>query len=146
MQIPLYRWLKLMYDLKNSSQNIRESGAFLLGREDRIIDHILYNQLDPNVADSGIIMFNGKYFIELWKYCAIEHLKVLADIHTHPGNWTEMSETDRTNPMISQIGHYALIVPNYANKTFPTLKGVGMFRYEGNHIWKKTKNIKLSIL
>jgi hypothetical protein len=44
----------------------RESGAFLLGhRKDgraRIVDFILYDDLDPHALDTGIVRFDGRHF------------------------------------------------------------------------------------
>ena len=45
--------------------------------------------------------------------CAEKGLTVVADVHTHPGVPTQ-SRSDRANPMISQAGHFALIVPRFA--------------------------------
>ena len=52
----------------------RESGAFLLGFQKpgqpaRIVDFVLYDDLDPHSLDTGIIRFDGKYFGKLWAIC-----------------------------------------------------------------------------
>ena len=62
-------------------------------------------------------------------------MTVLADIHTHPDEWTGQSWSDQTNPMVSKVGHIALIAPFYARMSNVTLAGVGVYEYEGNHNW-----------
>lgn len=114
-----------------------ESGAFLLGtrREGRarIVDFVLYDDLDPGCLDSGIIRFDGRYYDALWELCNRRKLIVVADVHTHPGG-TGQSESDRAHPMISRAGHVALILPRYAGPPVHRSE-VGMYRYEGAKRW-----------
>src|SRR5690349_4485121 len=106
--IRLSVWKTLIKQLKYRGNNgKRETGAFLLGNRNtsEIISFICYNDLDPHAFDSGIIIFNGDGYIPLWEYCIKYHLKVLADVHTHPGEWTGQSDSDMRHPMIAQKGH-----------------------------------------
>ena len=58
-----------------------------------------------------------------------EGLEVVADVHTHPGG-VGQSQTDRDNPMIPEVGHVALIVPNFADRAdFPG--DIGIYEYRG---------------
>lgn len=116
----------------------RESGAFLLGRIEgtrrRIVDFVLYDDLDPHSLDSGIVHFDGRYFSELWAMCRARGLSVVADIHTHPFG-AGQSQSDREHPMISSAGHIALILPYFA--TAPGMhRGVVVHRYLGAKQWQ----------
>lgn len=115
----------------------RESGAFLLGRRDgdraRILDFVLYDDLDPCCLDSGIVRFDGRYFSELWAICKARGFSVVADIHVHPGG-SGQSESDREHPMISRAGHIALILPRFATGRLPR-RDIGMYRYLGGKRW-----------
>jgi hypothetical protein len=140
MQLAL--WKDLVKELKKRGQGKRETGAFLLGPKDGdiITEFICYNDLDPHAFDTGIIVFNGDGFILLWKHCGQHGLKVMADVHTHPSEWTGQSSSDKKHPMIAQAGHIALIVPSYATKRNQLLKGVGVHEFLGSRIWKSWEN------
>ena len=98
---------------------------------------VFYDDLDPNCLDRGYIHFNGAGYVPLWKICQREQLRVIADVHTHPTQWTDQSESDVANPMIAQKGHMALIIPNYARRLRFSLRGVGIFEYLGDGQWRQ---------
>jgi proteasome lid subunit RPN8/RPN11 len=130
-------WVDLITELLHRGQNVRESGAFLLGKNDNniITSFICYDDLDPDCLNEGYINFNGNGYIPLWEICLKEELKVLGDIHTHPGKWTGQSKYDQDNPMISQPGHIALIAPQFATVRNQKIKGLGIHEYLGDHKW-----------
>jgi hypothetical protein len=128
-----------MKELKKRGKGKKESGAFLLGPQsgDReITEFICYNDLDLTAFESGIIIFNGDGYIPLWKKCIKEGLKVWADVHTHPTDWTGQSASDMANPMVAQKGHIALIVPDFARRRRQLLDGVGIHEFLGERKWK----------
>jgi proteasome lid subunit RPN8/RPN11 len=131
-------WQKLMAELNKRGGGGRETGAFLLGKKgSRVVtEYICYDDLDPHALDTGIIVFNGDGYIPLWELCLQHGLKVLADVHTHPCDWTGQSGLDMRHPMIAQAGHIALIVPCYATKKRQLLKGVGIHEFLGNAEWE----------
>lgn len=133
-----FLWRRLLRKLRERGRaGTRESGAFLLGRRRRgrvrIVDFILYDDLDPNALNTGIVRFDGRYFAVLWDRCKARGLTVVADVHTHPG-CSQQSESDQNHPMISQSGHLALIVPDYAAAPVRR-RAVGMYRYQGGKRW-----------
>jgi hypothetical protein len=132
-------WRKLVRQLHRRGGEVRESGAFLLGAAGgtRIEHFIPYDDLDPKALSMGIVTFHGEGFISLWSYCLDHKMQVLADVHTHGDKWTGQSKTDRTNPMIEQAGHIALILPHFAAANRWSLKGVGIYEYQGDHHWQK---------
>lgn len=143
LQIPEPIWKALLHELRQRGFGIRESGAFLLAKigANRAIRFVCYDDLDPTALDSGIIVFQGRGFVPLWKLCTNDQLHVVADIHTHPGAWTGQSLSDSTHPMISHAGHIALIVPSFALNKRQRLRGVGIHEYLGNHQWR-TWNVR----
>jgi proteasome lid subunit RPN8/RPN11 len=131
-------WRRLVKRLRQRGWSAsRESGAFLLGYRKggcaRIVDFILYDDLDPHALDTGIVRFDGRYFGDLWDLCKGRGLSVVADVHVHPGD-PGQSDSDRAHPMISRAGHIALILPNFARSPVRT-KTIGMYRYLGNKSW-----------
>lgn len=113
-----FLWGRLVRALRERGHSgIRESGAFLIGTREsgrsRILDFVLYDELDPHSLDTGIVRFDGRYYGALWAYVERTKSAVIADVHVHPGEAFQ-SESDRRNPMIAQAGHIALILPHYA--------------------------------
>lgn len=134
-----FLWCRLLSGLRKRGYNrSRESGAFLLGYHRngraRIVDFILYDDLDPYCLETGIVHFNGRYFSDLWALCKARGLSVVADIHVHPGG-AGQSESDRLHPMISRVGHIALILPHFAAAPL-WRSAIGIYRYQGSKEWR----------
>ncbi|MDI1233379.1 MAG: hypothetical protein PSX81_03745 [bacterium] len=137
--IPKKVWQCLIKDLKVKGEGKRESGAFLLGTDNNITEYICYDTLYSKSFESGIIEFESIGYIPLWEYCKRNKLKVLADVHTHPYQWTGQSTLDKEHPMITEVGHFGLIVPQYASKRNQDLTGVGIYEYLGKYKWRTWK-------
>lgn len=135
---PARLWQSGLAELKRRGRGCRESGAFLLGQQEggkrRIVQIVYYDDLDPHCLDSGIVIFDGSYYKDLWKICRETGLKVLADVHTHP-DLPLQSDADRKNPMIGVAGHVAIVIPNLAMKTVKTHQ-LGVYAYQGNYAWQ----------
>ena len=133
-----FLWRRLLAKLRDRGRRAsRESGAFLLGLRDgeaaRVTDFVLYDDLDPLALESGIVRFDGRYFGELWEICRSRQLRVVADVHVHPGS-SGQSDSDRAHPMISRAGHIALILPEFARPPI-CMRRIGIYRYLGNKEW-----------
>lgn len=131
-------WRRLLRALRERGNGAtRESGAFLLGgREDgraRISDFVLYDDLDPHCLDTGIVRFDGRYYDDLWQICRDRGMSVVADVHVHPAG-SYQSGSDRENPMISCVGHVALIIPDFAAPSVRRSR-VGIYEYQGGKAW-----------
>jgi hypothetical protein len=137
--IPASLWWRLLSELRRRGCNCRESGAFLLAKKgsNKVSKFVCYDDLDPTALNSGIVIFHGVGFARLWDVCLSCRMQVVGDAHTHPSSWTEQSESDRTNPMIGNPGHIALIFPCFASRRLQTLSGVGIYEYLGDHQWEK---------
>jgi proteasome lid subunit RPN8/RPN11 len=143
LRISRRKWRQLITELGHRGGGVRESGAFLLacadndtgGPDDLTVRRIaFYDDLDAECLTGGISLA-GSGYDTLWTICREAGLRVIADIHTHPGGWTGQSRTDAANPMMAHSGHLALIVGHFA--TQPTLPGsVAVHLYLGRHEWK----------
>ncbi|MBB6627498.1 hypothetical protein H5V45_09200 [Nocardioides sp. KIGAM211] len=69
-----------------------------------------YKDLDPGCLTGGIT-FHAIGYTRLSELCRSQGLRVVADIHLHPGNGTRQSTTDADHPMVACAGHLALIAP-----------------------------------
>jgi hypothetical protein len=131
-------WMRLLRDLRSRGYGRRESGAFLLGHWEtasrcRVVDYLLYDDIDPHALDTGIVRLDGRHFGKLWDLCKTRGVVVVADVHTHPGG-SGQSASDQANPIIARTGHLALIVPRFAAAPVRRLQ-VGMYRYLGAGSW-----------
>lgn len=131
-------WHRLLAKLRQRGRyGKNESGAFLLGKRRagrvRIVQFVLYDDLDPNCLKTGIVRFDGRYFGTLWDICKRRGVSVVADVHTHPEG-PEQSDSDRANPMISIPGHIAIIVPHFAAPPVRRQR-LGIYQYQGSKRW-----------
>jgi hypothetical protein len=135
-----FLWRRLSAQLRERGRHeTHESGAFLLGSQEpgqpaRIVDFILYDDLDPRSLDTGIIRFDGRHFGKLWAICRERRLTVVADVHVHPGD-SAQSSSDKAHPMVTQAGHIALIMPHFARAPIRR-EEIGIYRYFGNQTWQ----------
>jgi len=130
-------WADLIRDLERRGLGMRESGAFLLASSiehpRRVVDFIPFDELDPH-ALNGAISIRGEAFGRLWTICTDRGLRVVADVHTHPGASVRQSTTDQRNPMIAIAGHFGVIVPRFAQKQ-PEPRETGVHVYQGDRTW-----------
>ena len=140
IRIPFALWGRVIFQLRRRSAGKRESGAFLLGPKNGnstgVTAFICYDDLDPAAYESGAIAFHASGYAALWRHCEQVQLRVLADVHTHPGGSAQQSWTDQKNPMLPMVGHTALIVPHFARTSWWSLKNVGIYEYLGNFQWR----------
>ncbi len=140
MTVTLWLWRRLILELRRRGQGCNESGAFLLAPQDsnasRVTSFVCYDDLDPGAYDGGAIAFHAVGHAALWELCGMRRLRVLADVHTHPGSYILQSPIDQRNPMIPLLGHIALILPNFANTPWWTLDPAGVYEYLGNFEWR----------
>jgi proteasome lid subunit RPN8/RPN11 len=127
-----------MAELRRRGQDERESGAFLLAevrrRPRRVADAVFFDDLDPN-ALNGAVSIPGEAFGRLWSMCAARGMRVIADVHTHPGSGVRQSGIDAANPMVARCGHVAVIVPHFAQRS-PAPSDLGVHVYQGDRSWK----------
>jgi proteasome lid subunit RPN8/RPN11 len=136
----MWLWRRVIVQLRRRGQGHSESGAFLLAPQnavaDRVTTFICYDELDPDAYQGGAIAFHAVGHAALWEHCRKKNLRVVADVHTHPGRGVGQSGIDQRNPMIPLQGHTALIVPSFARTRWWTLDDVGVHEYLGNFKWR----------
>jgi hypothetical protein len=116
----------------------RESGAYLLGRENKdgskeILDFIFYDDIDDQALATGIVTIRETALPKLWAVCRERGYGVVADVHVHPGGYGQ-SDSDYDNPVMPRAGHYALILPHFARRN-PEPGSIGMYEFLGNNAW-----------
>ena len=130
-------WEAGMAELRERAGGYRESGAFLIGTKGKfrqINKFIFYDDIDPSALSSGIVIIDGRKLGALWDHCRATQQEVVADVHVHPGGYGQ-SGSDRANPIIAEIGHKAVIIPDYARRG--TMPGqIGVYEYLGSRRWR----------
>jgi hypothetical protein len=144
-------WTQLTDALCERTRGRHESGAFLLGTikggKRQVQASIFYDDL--HAYDSGIVVLHAGSFGPLWERCTALKLQVVADVHLHPGAAFQ-SRSDCENPMIAQMGHLAMILPNFARAPVRP-EQIGLFEYRGRHRWRNlghgsiTRHLKIGI-
>lgn len=133
-KMPRRQWRHLLAELRRRGEGRRESGAFLLADRDgdRVVRVAYYDDLDAHSLTGGISFASGG-FTELWRICAAENVRVVADVHTHPGTRVAQSDIDATNPMMARVGHIAIVVPSYGHAR--RVGECGVHIYLGSRRW-----------
>jgi hypothetical protein len=132
-------WASGVRELERRTLNgRRESGAFLLGRDEhghkRIVEFVFYDGIYPRSLDTGIVHFHGNTLPKLWEHCRQRGYGVVADVHVHPGGYGQ-SDSDQADPVMPRAGHVAFIIPHFARRE--TQPGsIGMYEYIGNSTWR----------
>jgi proteasome lid subunit RPN8/RPN11 len=126
-----------MDDLRRRGGGRRESGAFLLSELNApngvVRAWLAYDELAPESLAYNYVRLESAAFSRLWDWCSCRGLSVVADVHTHPLG-PRQSPSDRANPMVSIIGHIALIVPRFAQGK-PRPRDVSLNVYRGGGKW-----------
>lgn len=134
---PSRKWRQILGELERRGEHRHESGAFLLGVETEgrreVLDAIYYDELDPDAYSSGVCVLHGDAFAKLWALCRQKNLTAVADVHTHPVEAFQ-SCTDRENPMVAQVGHIAIVIPNFARRPVHS-RQLRIYEYCGQHEW-----------
>jgi proteasome lid subunit RPN8/RPN11 len=114
VRLAQHTFLRLMRELDDRSQQRREAGAFLLGpASGQAITRVAYyDDLDPTCL-TGSITFHASGYTKLNQLCRDDQVRVIADIHLHPGLSVRQSDTDAAHPMVARVGHLALIAPQF---------------------------------
>jgi len=131
-------WRAGTAELHQRTYGHRESGAFLLGKKGRlrrIEEFVFYDEIDPGALDSGIVNIDGRRLGELWAHCRETGRDVIADIHVHPAGFGQ-SPSDRANPVIAEVDHIAIILPDFANGSNMPGK-IGIYQYLGARQWRE---------
>lgn len=131
-------WSGLLADLGARGCGRWESGAFLLGiisdQTKYVQTWVAYEDLDSTALAYDYVHLSSAAFPRLWMLCSEMSLQVVGDVHTHPRGPSQ-SQSDKDNPMISIVGHLALIVPKFAMGDIDPID-VSVNIYLGDKRWR----------
>jgi len=130
LKVSRWRWRKLVRELARRGHGERESGAFLLARAGAL---------------NGAISIRGEKFVRLWAICKERGMRVIADVHTHPGSGVRQSTIDAANPMVAKRGHIGIILPHFAQRD-ATPEHAGVHIYAGDRSWRSAYGAEAAAL
>jgi len=148
ISLDLSLWNSLLDELSARGEGWRESAAFLLAPKDSspsltvAVTSVAYlDDLDATCLTGGIT-FSADGQSKLSSLCRERGLKVVADVHTHPGTWVSQSHIDAASPMVAVPGHLAIIVPRYAQNR-PWIEKSGVHLYRGDGEWTSAFGVRV---
>ena len=68
---------------------------------------------------------------------------LIADVHTHPEDWVDLSRTDREHPLEYRLGMLAVVLPWFA-ATAPSLRQVGVHEYVSTATWRRLSGAEVA--
>ena len=143
LELPQSMFQALIVDLAKSGQGVKESGAFLLGKQAGsrrlVTSYLMYDKVAPESSRShAYVAFTAEEMARAWEHCYAAGQQVVADVHTHPFGPAQ-SVTDRAHPIVSVAGHVALIVPKFA-KGSQQPRDLGVHLFGGASRWHSMFN------
>lgn len=138
--IPESAWLQTWTILRSRSGGSRESACVWSGDRTHnvwTVRSVLCLE-DFGPVDSGRLHHRAsrrsveQVFTEMRRRGEV----LVADVHTHPEDWVDLSTTDRAHPIEYRIGLIAVVVPWFASGP-PSLQGVGVHEYTATSMWRR---------
>ncbi len=131
-------WHAIHQTLRKHSDNVRESGGYLLGTFHdggtvRVKAFVPYRLLGARGSAELLHIPNARMAL-LYRHCKRLGCDIVGDIHTHPAGEYQ-SQTDKDNPMAINLNgpHIALILPEFArHDPNPHRTGIYLFRGKKN--------------
>ncbi|MGE0710321.1 MAG: hypothetical protein AB7N76_13590 [Planctomycetota bacterium] len=72
----------------------------------------------------------------LFELLRSRELEILADVHTHPSDWVELSPVDQEHPIEYRVGLLALVIPRFAAGE-RSIDACGLHEYLGDLRWRQ---------
>lgn len=143
LELPQSMFQALIVDLAKSGRGVKESGAFLLGKQEGsrrlVTSYLMYDKVAPESSRShAYVAFTAEEMARAWEHCYATGQQVVADVHTHPFGPAQ-SVSDRAHPIVSVASHVALIVPNFAQGS-PQPRDLGVHLFGGAGRWHSMFN------
>jgi proteasome lid subunit RPN8/RPN11 len=126
LEIPVAIFNETLAELQERSSGARESAAVWSGEvtENRtMVQRVdFHHGLGDDRATALSLELSEAAKFRLYRTLGGLQLKLAALIHTHPEDWVDLSEVDRTNQISSCVGFWSLVVPNYGRPPWETEK------------------------
>lgn len=133
-------WNETIKGLAEHSQGLRESGCIWAGKRNELtwtVKEVLFLDDLPGVRRQHLYHRTPRIAInKLFELLREKDLQIIADLHTHPTDWVELSDTDKLHPIEYRIGLIAVIFPYFAQMKHK-FNDLGVHEYLGNGEWQR---------
>lgn len=131
-------WASTWLGLRERGQGQRETACVWLGKREGSVEHahvaVFLDDL-PGTVGRRLQHRTSRTAVDMLLSRSRElGMVIVADIHTHPADWVELSDVDRLHPIEYRIGLLALVLPDFAVSP-PSLHSVGVHEYLGDGEW-----------
>jgi proteasome lid subunit RPN8/RPN11 len=132
-------WNHTWFGLRDRGKGRRETaciwGGHRVGPADSVQSVIFLDDLPGVRAGTRYHQMSRPTILALFKILRERREVIVADIHTHPEGWVDLSPTDTEHPIEFRPGLPALVIPHFA-KTAPTAERLGLHEYLGEGAWR----------
>ena len=127
--VPEKLWLHVLGELHNRSAGWRESAGILVGKSfsdgtRKALDVVFHHDIADDRATALSLELPEAAKFKMYEELSKRQLTLVSLIHTHPAEWVDLSEVDKSNRISSTVGFWSIVVPNYGNEPW-VLDGVG---------------------
>lgn len=138
-------WERTWLGLRARGYGQREAACVWAGEssdlEERVSEVIFLDDL-PGVESFALQhRTTRKATAVLFEQLREKRLSIVADVHTHPEEWVDLSWVDKAHPIEYRPGLTALVLPGYATGA-PSLKETGVHVYLGDGEWRHLKGFR----
>ncbi len=137
--VPRELWDQTWLGLRSRGRGKVESAAIWGGKRDDVSEtaEAVYflDDLAGHFQHRGYHYVPPKALARLFAQLQRDGRVIVADIHTHPTAWVDLSELDKEHPIEFRPGLHALVLPSYAIPA-PSLRLSGVHEYEGDGQWR----------
>ncbi len=140
--VPLELWQRTWLGLRARGDGQREAACVWAGessdREERVSEVIFLDDL-PGVESFALQHRTTRTATAvLFEQLREKRLSIVADLHTHPEEWVDLSWVDKAHPIEYRPGLTALVLPGYATGA-PSLDETGVHIYLGDGQWRRLR-------
>jgi len=136
-------WMATWYGLQRRSANEIEAACVWLGTRsediETALDVVFLDDLPGTVGRRLQHRTSRQAVAMLLDLARARGLRIVADIHTHPSEWVDLSDVDREHPIEYRPGLIALVLPTFALDP-PDLTRTGVHEYIGRGEWVRIKS------
>ena|SRR3569832_1027608 len=140
LQVAKKLWVTTWLGLQERSAGQREAACVWLGgrtRETEIATDIVFLDDLPGTVGRRLQHRTSRQAVAiLLELARAKGLSIVADIHTHPSDWVDLSDVDREHPIEYRVGLVAIVLPSFALGE-PDLARTGVHQYLGNGDWER---------
>jgi proteasome lid subunit RPN8/RPN11 len=138
LHVSLELWTTTWYGLQRRSAGENEAACVWLGTRsphlERALEVVYLDDL-PGTVGRRLQHRTSRQAVDMMLELArTKRMSIVGDLHTHPGEWVDLSEVDREHPIEYRVGLLALVIPSFG-RGGADLTRTGVHEYAGAGRW-----------